>query len=91
MQLARVTGTVTATAKDLSLQGRTLLLCEVIDGAGKLITAGQVAVDTVGAGVGDTVLIATGSAARQASQTSGVSTDASIVAVIDQVSISAKT
>ena len=89
MKLARVIGTATATAKDASLVGATLLVCDVTDGAGKVVEPGLVAADTVGAGTGDTVLIATGSAARMASGSAGP-LDATIVAVVDHVTISKK-
>lgn len=79
MRRARVTGTVTATVKDPGLTGATLLLCEAAGGAE------LVAVDTVGAGVGDEVLVAEGSAARLPAQTSGAPVDASIIAIVDTV------
>ena len=87
MKLARVTGTVTATAKDAQLIGATLLVCDIIDGAGKLLSPAEVAADTVGAGVGDTVLMTTGSAARMAAGTSGAPVNAAIIAVVDQVTL----
>lgn len=87
MKLARVTGTVTATAKDVQLVGATLLLCDITDGAGKVLSAAEVATDTVGAGVGDTVLITTGSAARMAAGSAGAPVDATIVAVLDTITV----
>ncbi|MDB9856861.1 EutN/CcmL family microcompartment protein [Amylibacter sp.] len=87
MKLARVTGTVTATAKDAQLVGATLLVCDIIDGAGKVVIPAEVAADTVGAGVGDTVLMTTGSAARMAAGTSGAPINAAIIAVVDQVTL----
>lgn len=87
MLLARVTGTVTATAKDAQMVGATLLVCEITDGAGKAMPAVLVAVDTVGAGVGDSVLITTGSAARMAAGSAGSPVDATIIAVVDQVTL----
>lgn len=88
MKLARVTGTVTATAKDAALVGGALLLTDVIDGKGKMIEPALVALDTVGAGVGDTVLIVTGSGARMPARAATMPVDAAIVAVIDQVTLS---
>jgi len=88
MHLARVAGTVTATAKDAQLQGKTLLVCDLIDGHKKVLSpAALVAVDTVGAGKGDIVLISVGSAARLPQETSGTPTDATIVAVVDAVTL----
>ena len=78
MKLARVTGTVTATAKDARLVGLTLLSCELADGTGAVI-----AVDTVGAGHGDEVVIAFGSAARMPAATSGAPVDAAVTAIVD--------
>ncbi len=90
MRIGRVTGTVTATAKDARLVGLTLLVADVIDGAGDVLEPALVAADTCGAGVGDTVLIASGSAARLPRDMSGVPTDAAVVAVVDRVDVSGK-
>lgn len=87
MQLGRVVGKATGTVKDPSLSGAKLLVVDLLDGGGELVTPGQIVVDAVGAGVGDLVLVATGSAARQAATTRGVATDATAVAIIDEVTI----
>ncbi|MBC6443735.1 MAG: EutN/CcmL family microcompartment protein [Rhodobacteraceae bacterium] len=79
MKLARVTGSVHATVKDAALTGTKLLLCREHGGQA------FVAADTVGAGAGDTVLIATGSAARMPQVTAGAPHDAAIVAIVDRV------
>lgn len=76
MKMARVTGSVSATVKDAALTGLKLLVCEA--GGEELVAA-----DTVGAGVGDTVLIATGSAARMPGATQGAPLDAAVVAIVD--------
>jgi microcompartment protein CcmK/EutM len=65
------------------------LLCDVVDAAGKVLEAATIAVDTVGAGVGDKVIITCGSAARMPSPTIGAPVDAAIIAVVDQVSVAA--
>ena len=75
---ARVTGSVTATVKEAPLVGLKLMRCTP-EGDGPEL----VAVDVVGAGQGDTVLIATGSAARIPAKTSGAPVDATIVAIVD--------
>ena len=87
MKIARVTGTITATVKDSRLVAHPLLIVDVEDGRGKLIQSSLVAVDSLGAGVGQMVLIATGSAARVPAGLQGVAIDASIVAIIDEISI----
>ena len=87
MRLARIVGTVTATVKAASLSGKPLLLAEAVDGAGDVLEAGIVAVDTVGAGVGDTVILAQGSAARLPAATATAPVDAAVVAIVDSVGI----
>jgi microcompartment protein CcmK/EutM len=86
MRLARVTGTVTATAKDSALVGGALLVVDFSDAAGKAIETGHVALDSCGAGVGDTVLISQGSAARLPQGKAAMPIDAVIVAIVEQVS-----
>ena len=90
MKLAIVTGTVTATAKDPQLVGQKLLVCDCIDGSGKVTEPALIATDSLGAGVGNKVLIVTGSAARMLSGTSGVPVDAAICGIIDQVEVKSK-
>ncbi len=85
MRLARITGTVTATVKQPALTGAKLLLADVVDSKGSVLEAALVAADTCGAGVGDLVMLAQGSAARMPTQTSGAPVDAAIIAIIDRV------
>jgi len=87
MKLARVTGSVTATAKDAQLVGQKLLVCDIVDAAGKVAKPAIVAADTVGAGSGDLVLLVTGSAARLPAGTSGMPVDAAVIAIVDSVDI----
>ena len=91
MRLARITGTVTATVKDAQLIGSKLLLVDVVDASGNILQAALVAVDTVGAGVGDQVLLVQGSAARLSLNASNLPVDASIIAVVDDVAVADKT
>lgn len=87
MKLAKVTGTVTATAKDAQLTGHKLLVCDIIDSKGKVLESTLVAVDTVGAGPGDTVLLVFGSAARMPAATTSIPVDAVISAIVDHINI----
>lgn len=89
MRLARVTGTVTATVKQAPLTGSKLMVVDVIDGTGAVLVPAVVAVDTCGAGAGDTVLLAEGSAARLPAQLAGLPVDAAIVAVVDTIDLPA--
>ena len=70
MKIARVTGSVTGTAKDPYFSGQKLLLVDVLDADGKVLEPAVVALDTCSAGPGDRVVITTGSAARARRQLS---------------------
>lgn len=90
MRLAKITGTVTATLRDPQLAAKALLLADVIDGTGKTIDAAVVAIDTVGAGVGDRVLLTSGTAARLPAGTASAPVDATIIAIVDHVDVASK-
>jgi microcompartment protein CcmK/EutM len=83
MQLGRVTGTVISTAKEPSLDGRKLLIVRILDLDAKDTGAYVVAVDAVGAGMGEVVLVATGSSARMTEATRDRPSDAVIMAIVD--------
>jgi microcompartment protein CcmK/EutM len=85
--LARVVGTVVATRKDERLVSNKLLLARPVDPKGKLDASYLVAVDTVDAGVGELVLIVSGSSARMASGMKDCPVDAAIVGIIDSVEV----
>ena len=87
MLLGRVVGTVVSTRKDEKLEGLKLLIVEVADIRNNPTKTYVVAVDSVGAGVGEMVLYATGSSARQTSVTKDRPCDAVIMAIIDQWSV----
>ena len=86
MILAKVVGTVVATRKDEKLVSNKLLLARPIDPRGKAEGSYLVAVDTVDAGFGETVLIVSGSSARMASGMKDCPVDAVIVGIVDEVS-----
>ncbi|HQR40838.1 MAG TPA: EutN/CcmL family microcompartment protein [Blastocatellia bacterium] len=89
MLLARIVGTVVATRKDPRLDGRKLLVVTPVDAASPGTARGTplIAVDTVGAGVRETVLIVQGSSARMAQGCSDCPVDAAIVGIVDTVDI----
>jgi microcompartment protein CcmK/EutM len=87
MFLAKVVGTVVATRKDERLVSNKLLLARPVDPSGKMDGAYLVAVDTVDAGFGETVLIVSGSSARMASGMKDCPVDAVIVGIVDHVDI----
>jgi microcompartment protein CcmK/EutM len=83
MQLARVIGTLVATRKDEKLEGLKFLVVRPITVDGGDTSNAMVAVDAVGAGVGEVVMIATGSSARQTVLTDRRPCDAVIMAIVD--------
>ena len=87
MILAKVVGTVVATRKDDRLVSSKLLLVQPIDPRGKAQGNHLVAVDTVDAGFGETVLIVSGSSARMAAGLKDMPVDAAIVGIVDSVNV----
>ena len=87
MLLAKIVGTVVATRKDPRLVSSKLLVARPIDPRGKAEGSYLVAVDTVDAGVGETVLVVSGSSARMASGLKDSPVDAAIIGIIDTVDI----
>ncbi len=88
MLLAKIVGTVVATRKDPRLESQKLMLARPVDPSGKVDGGFLVAVDTVDAGVGETVLIVSGSSARMAAGMKDCPVDAAIVGIVDQVEVS---
>jgi microcompartment protein CcmK/EutM len=87
MLLARVVGTVVATRKDERLLSTKLLLVRPVDPRGKAEGGYLVAIDTVDAGFGETVLIVSGSSARMASGLKDTPVDAAIIGIVDAVEL----
>ncbi|MCB9208954.1 MAG: EutN/CcmL family microcompartment protein [Ignavibacteriales bacterium] len=85
MDLARVEGTIVSTAKNERLKSRKLLLVNLIEPDLKPSKNYLVAVDSVGAGTGEIVLVVKGSSARQSADLANVPTDASIVGIVDSI------
>ena len=87
MTLGRVVGTVVATRKDERLRGFKLLVVRAVDPDGKEKSSYLVAVDTVDAGIGELVLIVTGSSARMACSCQDRPVDAAVVGIIDNIDV----
>jgi microcompartment protein CcmK/EutM len=87
MQLGRVIGTVWATRKDPKLTGLKFLMVRHLDFDYSEKEAFTVAVDSVGAGVGEVVLMAAGSSARLTQSTDGTPVDTVIMAIVDRVDV----
>ncbi len=82
MVLAKVIGTVVATQKESSMDGLKFLLLRQVDMEGKESGGLVVAVDAVGVGMGEMVLYASGSSARQTKLTDKRPCDAVIMAIV---------
>lgn len=87
MFLGKVIGTVWATRKDEELVGMKFQIVKHVGLDYKTKDTFVVAVDTVQAGVGDVVLVCSGSSARQTSLTKNKPVDAVIMAVVDKLDI----
>src|SRR3977135_2696763 len=88
MLLAKIVGTVVATRKDPRLVSSKLLVARPMDPRGKAEGNYLVAIDTVDAGVGETVLVVSGSSARMAAGLKDCPVDAAIVGIVDTIDIS---
>lgn len=87
MILAKIVGTVVATRKDERLVGAKLLLVQPIEPGGAPRGHHLVAVDTVDAGAGETVLVVSGSSARMAGHLKDTPVDAAIVGIVDSIEV----
>lgn len=91
MILARVVGTVVCTHKDERLSGSKLQIVEPLSIANQQPDGKPlVAIDTVGAGIGEVVLVVSGSSARQTNATVNTPVDAVIMAIVDTIDLDGK-
>ena len=90
MILGKVIGTVWSTKKDENLIGSKLLIVKQLDLDFKEKSNFLIAVDSVGAGEGEIVLVASGSSARQTVITKNKPVDAVIMAIVDKLDVSIK-
>ncbi|MDO5426545.1 MAG: EutN/CcmL family microcompartment protein [Coriobacteriia bacterium] len=88
MKIGKIIGSVWATKKDESLNGYKLLIAKLVNvDKPKDEQAPIVCADTIGAGVGETVILTCGSGARNATPNSHVPIDATVVAIVDDLEI----
>ena len=88
MKLGRVVGTVVSTINAPAFDGRALLLCDLLDPTGKPAGGYLIAVDSVGAGAGETVIILDeGNSARQVLGAPGAPIRTVIVGIVDEVTL----
>jgi microcompartment protein CcmK/EutM len=90
MQLGKIVGTVVSTKKDEKLEGLKFHIVKQIDVDGKFTGPLVIAVDSVGAGMGEVVLTAAGSSARQTTVTEGKPVDTVIMAIVDILEVDGK-
>ena len=83
MNLARVSGTVVSTRKEESMEGLKFLILQQVNLEGSDDGGFVVAADSVGAGIGEYVLYASGSSARQTIATDKRPCDAVVMAIVD--------
>jgi microcompartment protein CcmK/EutM len=89
VQLALVIGEVVATIKDANLTGLKMLVLQPLDAAGQKSGRTLVALDSVGAGVGERVFFVRGREAAYPFYPVEPPADATIVGIVDQVSVAA--
>lgn len=87
MIIGKVVGNVWATRKEETLNGLKFLVIKPIDQYSNKELPTFVAVDTIGAGIGETVLVAKGSSARKILEKENAPIDATIVGIIDSVEV----
>lgn len=87
MHLGRIIGTVVATRKDEKLIGTKLMITQPLNINLEPKSEPLVAVDTVGAGIGELILYVTGTAARIAAKKMDAPIDAAIVAIVDDLDV----
>lgn len=83
MLLGRVAGTLVASEKEPTMEGLKFLVIKQVDVDGDESGGYVIAADAVGAGVGEMVMFATGSSARQTEATRDRPCDAVVMAIVD--------
>ena len=87
MLIGKVVGNIWATRKHHGLDGFKLMVVRILDASGEETGEALVAIDNVGAGFDDTVLIARGGASRLACPDPKVPVDAAIVGIVDDLDV----
>jgi len=88
MYIAKVIGNVVSTSKNEKLIGSTLLIVKRLDENKNPIGLSEIALDTVGAGTGEIVIVASGSSARLAVKKEEIPpVDLSIIGIVDSVEV----
>lgn len=84
MELGKIVGQLVSTARHPRLPQMTFLMVDIVDVDGNVIAPQQVAADTIGAGIGELVMLTRGSSARMAHDPD-IPIDLSVVGIVDQI------
>lgn len=84
MELGKIVGQVVSTARHPRLPHMTFLLVDIVDIEGNVKVSSQVAVDAIGAGLGELVMLARGSSARMILDNQNP-IDLSVIGIVDQI------
>lgn len=89
MYLGKVIGTVVATSKNENLVGMKFLVVAMLDERLQPVGTTEVAIDSIGAGTGEIVIVCKGTAARNAfdDRTTPIPVDSAIVGIVDAVEV----
>lgn len=87
MHIGKITGTLVATRKDENLVGCKLMITQPLNSQLEAVGKEIVAIDTVGAGIGEIVIFSSGTAARLAAKKLDSPIDAAIVGIVDSMDI----
>jgi len=90
MLMGKVVGTVVSTQKDPGLEGYKMQIVQIVDFDMKKTSSYVVAVDAIGAGYDEMVLVVQGSSARLTAMTKNKPVDAAIIAIVDCVEVEGK-
>jgi microcompartment protein CcmK/EutM len=90
MLMGKVVGTVVATHKDEGMTGFKLLVVQNVDLTMKLTSSYVVATDSVGAGLGEVVIVVQGSSARLTDTTKNKPVDAAVICIVDTIDVDGK-
>lgn len=85
MKLGLIVGQVVSTRKDEKLNGCKLLITQPVDAKKKPVGEAVIAVDTVGAGVGELVFFASGTVASRAMRDLSAPVDTAIIGIVDSI------
>ena len=85
MQLAKIIGEIISTRKEGKVKGLKILVARYLDEEMRELQKTAACIDSVGAGVGEVVLLCSSSSARLTELTKGVCTDNTVIGIVDSV------